>query len=96
MDFILPRVAHGVESVTVQEIQDNLTSLRTGLAIDRNVVMQILDPTKIKLITKVEGDKVYLDVNKVTPEKKNEAEHERQEEHVKDKALGAAKKRMGQ
>lgn len=94
MDHITPMVAHDVEFVAVQDIQDNLTNARTGLVIDRALVMQILDPNKIKLIKKVEGDKVYLTTDRPSEVNKTEDDKLRDQDKVKKKAQKAAKKRL--
>jgi hypothetical protein len=87
MDHVLPMVAHDVESVPIQDIQDKLTNLKTGLSIDRAIVQQILDPTKIKMIKKVEGDLVYFETipQQDTPNA-SEQEQERQAQHMQKRA----------
>jgi hypothetical protein len=60
LDYLTPLMVRKVEYVTVQEIEDILRNMRSGLMIDRGLVMELIDPTKIKAVKKIEGDKIYL------------------------------------
>ena len=78
MDVLTPMVAAHVPFVTVQQVIDELRDMRTGVSIDRGLIMNILDPNKIKIIKKIEGDNIYFNdppivsANKDTEEKNKE------------------------
>jgi len=60
MDILTPLVAHDIPYITIQQIIDKIDDLDSGVVVDRNLVMTLLDPNYIKLIKKIEGDKIYL------------------------------------
>lgn len=60
MDVLTPMVATHVPFVTVQQIIDKLRDMQTGVSIDRGLIMKVLDPDKIKIIKKIEGDRIYF------------------------------------
>lgn len=97
MDYVLPMVSHDVDSVPIQDIEDKLVSMKTGLAINRSLVQQVLDPTKLQMIKKVEGDRVYfnVDAEQVTPDA-SQQEQERRTEKFHARATDAAKEKVKQ
>jgi protein required for attachment to host cells len=92
MDYLTPMVSRDQDSVPIQDIEQAVRSYRTGLSVDRGLIMQILDPTKMKLIKKVEGDKIYLNVAAAMTSKSNPETKEKQEKKISDKATAQAKK----
>ena len=95
MDILTPMVASRVPFVTIQQVIDKLRQLRTGLSIDRNLIMSMLDPDKIKIISKIEGDRVYL-ANPSAPDRSlGKDDKEKEADHVKDMAQKQAQKGMG-
>jgi hypothetical protein len=95
MDILTPMVASGLPFVTMTQIIDKLRQLRTGLSIDRNLIMTLLDPNKIKIISKIEGDKVYLS-NPNSPDRSlTKDDSEKEADHVEDMAQKQAQKKMG-
>ncbi len=93
MDHLTPLVARGVEFVTVQDIQDTLTDNRTGLFIDRPLIMQILDPNVVKIIKKIQGDRIYLTGGTVSPDTmKTKSDEEKDKDDIRQKASKQAKK----
>lgn len=74
LDMLTPRAAHRQKYVTVQEVIDHLRELQTGLAIDRGLIMDILDPDQVEIVSKIEGDKIWLGIPQ--PDDKKSAEEE--------------------
>ncbi len=64
LDLLTPLAAHGVPSLTVQQAMDELNDLRTGLHIDRALLMDILDPQRMQVVKKVDGDRIHLSMPK--------------------------------
>lgn len=62
MDILMPFAAHGVPFVTVQNVIDKLGEAKSGLVIDRALVMDILNPENVKIVKKIEGDKIWLTI----------------------------------
>lgn len=92
MDVLTPMVAADVPFVTIKQIIDKLRQLRTGLVIDRNLIMSVLDPDQIKIIDRIEGDRVYLS-NPNSPNRSlKKSEEEKEAEHVDDMATKKAAK----
>lgn len=94
IDYLIPMVAHGVDFVSINDIETMLKSARTGLTIDRGLVMQLLDPTKVKLVKKVEGDKVYLSVAAAMSSNSTDDEQEKAAEKLSTKATKQAVKHI--
>jgi hypothetical protein len=92
LDYLIPMVSHDVDFVTVQDIETMLRDSRTGLTIDRGLVMQILDPTKVKMVKKVEGDKVYLSVEAGMTANTTDQQQEKQADDLNNKATQQAVK----
>jgi hypothetical protein len=60
MDVLLPLYDGGVPFVSVQSVQDQLENLDTGINLDDDYVMNLLNPDKFKIIKKIEDDKIYF------------------------------------
>jgi hypothetical protein len=60
IDILTPLLANKVPFVTIQSVIDNLRTSRPGIVIDRALMMNILDPNQIRSISKIEGDRIYL------------------------------------
>jgi hypothetical protein len=94
LDILTPMVASGVPFVTIKQVIDKLRQLRTGLTIDRNLIMTLLDPDKIKIIGKIDGDRIYL-TNPDSPERSlNKDDGKKEAEHVDDMASKQAQKNI--
>ena len=95
LDIITPLLAHRVPLITVQNVIDELRDTRSGIVVDRSLVMKLLNPMKVKAVSKIEGDRIYLsppDEGPAAQNSKDEAENNIQ--NVKDKAIKQAKSRV--
>jgi hypothetical protein len=63
LDMLMPLAAQGIPYVTVQAIVDKMSELDSGVSVDRALVMHVLDPAEVKMISKIEGDRVYFGLN---------------------------------
>ena len=95
IDVLIPMVATKVSFVTIQQIIDKLRQFRTGVSIDRNLVISMLDPDKIKIISKIEGDRIYLSSPTNPTRSLNKDDTQKEKEHVQDMAKKQAAKNMG-
>ena len=96
MDYLTPLVAHDVDSVSVQSIVDELTDFRSGLEIDRALVMQIMNPETMKLVKRIDGDTIYLNiVAAMQPNAETQDQKERDAQTISNKAVTQAKKELG-
>lgn len=94
MDVLTPLAARGVESVSLPALMMKLEDINPGIVMDRDIAMRILDPSAIRLISKVEGDRVYLDQPSKISSNRNEKEAVKAEKRVNKMATKAAKKRV--
>lgn len=94
MDYLTPLAARHVEYIPIQHVADILVDARTGLIIDRGLIMQILDPNTCKLVNKIEGDKVYLTLPQEEISAKTRDDKERDREAIRKKAAAVAKKEI--
>lgn len=60
MDYLIPLAASEEEFVPIQKVALVLRQARTGLVVDRGLVMKLCNPDENKLVKSVEGDKVFL------------------------------------
>lgn len=94
MDYLTPLMAHDVAYVSIQDIANTLVNLRTGLEINRALIMELIDPDDMPIVKRIDGDKVYLDTIKAANADISKEEQARAEEKVKDKATKQAKKEI--
>ena len=91
MDYLTPLAASKVEWIPIQNISEILVDARTGLVIDRSLIMRLIDPEVCKLVKEVQGDKVYLALPLEDMSAKTEDDEEKDRQKVADKATQNAK-----
>ncbi len=94
MDVLTPMVASHVPFVTVQQIIDKLRDMRTGVSIDRGLIMDILNPDKIKIIQKIQGDRIYFNDPEAPMISNNKNTEEKNKETVNKMAMATVKKNL--
>lgn len=94
MDFLTPLAAKKVEYIPIQHVADILADARSGLIIDRGLIMQIIDPETCKLVNKVEGDKVYLSLPVDEMSAKTAEDEQKEKDEIAQKAAKVAKKEI--
>jgi hypothetical protein len=94
LDLLTPMTANGVPFVTVQQVMDELWDHRSGLHIDRALIMNLLNPAQVRIVKKIEGDRIYITTP--TPDQRDVSadEKEREQERLEDKATKQAKKNI--
>lgn len=61
LDVITPFLAQDVPFITVNQVIDGLRhNDNMGIAVDRSLVMELLDPDQIKAVDRIEGNRIYL------------------------------------
>jgi hypothetical protein len=100
LDMLMPLAAQGVPYVSIQAIVDKMGELESGVSVDRALVMHVLDPAEVKMITKIEGDRVYFALNNPgegdSDNANGEAEAQKNAEKVSSMAVSQAKSNMKQ
>lgn len=81
LDLLTPLSANGVPYLTIQQLVDKLGQQRSGLSITRDLIYDLLDPDKVKLVKSVEGDRIYL---QLPTSVNSDKEKKRKEDQVKD------------
>ncbi len=94
MDYLTPLAAKKVEFIPIQDIADILRQARTGLVIDRNLIMQLIEPNTCKFVAKIEGDKVYLTLPVADLSAKTDQDKERDQEKIANTAANVAKQEI--
>jgi hypothetical protein len=92
LDVLTPLAANKVEFISIDRVIEKLKTSSAGLTIDRDVVMQVLDPNEVKLVKKIEGDKIFLTLPSPTANADNEKEHERKVKKIHTTASKQAQK----
>jgi hypothetical protein len=85
LDYLTPLLAHSVPYVTVQSMIDELRKLNSGLTIDRALILSILDPSKVPVVAKIVGDRIYISKppnEQDTEEKKSEDDIQKVKDHA--------------
>ena len=89
LDLITPILGQNVPFVTVQQVIDGLSAARFGVVITPGLVMDILNPDQVKAVSKIEGDRIYL--NKPGVDTNNREVDQRQQvqdkKHTSDMAI---------
>lgn len=80
LDILTPVAASGVEYVTFQQIIQKMKSIPSGLHIDRELIMTVLDPNQLPIIKKIEGDKIFLNPSLSGPERSVSDEQQEKEQ----------------
>ena len=94
VNILTPLLANKVPFVTVQSMIDSLRDLRPGILVDRALIMNILDPAKIKSISKIQGDRIYLQSPDDETVENSKRVEQNQEEKVAHAAIDQAKKEV--
>ena len=92
IDALMPLAAQGLPYVTIQAIIDKLKQQHAGIDVDRALIMQVLDPEQVKMVTKIEGDKVFFKMPDDQDRKVDDQQKQKDQQHVHNKAADQAKK----
>lgn len=92
MDYLTPLAASEIEFIPIQDIADILRNARTGLVIDRGLIMRLIEPNECKLVKEIQGDKIYLQLPMDDMSAKREEDEEKDKMKVQKSAETAAKK----
>jgi hypothetical protein len=60
LDLITPMLGNNVPFVTMKQIIDGLSGARFGIVITPALIMDVLNPDEVKAVSKIDGDRVYL------------------------------------
>lgn len=93
LDMLMPLATQGVPFVTIQAIVDKMKELNSGVSVDRALVMHVLDPAEVKMVSKIEGDRVYFGLDN-EQNKAGEKEEEKNANKVNDMAVSQAKNNL--
>lgn len=95
LDILTPLASSGVPFVSIEGLLQKLEGLDLGIFIDKDLIMDVLDPEEVKIIQKVDGEKVYFDVMVDNGEAKIAAnKREKDKAHVEKMASDAASKAL--
>lgn len=94
IDVLTPLAANKVPYVTIQQVVDRLREVRSGVRVDRSLVMNILDPNKVELIKKIEGDRVYLNLPIPDEIEQKEDDAERNKDKIRKSANKQAQRNV--
>lgn len=92
LDFLIPLAGKKVEFATVGQVIDALRQRRPGIVIDRAMVMDLVNPNKVKLVKKIEGDRIYLQLPSAESRGLAQDDKEKEKEDIERKATKQALK----
>ncbi len=92
LDYLTPLAAKDIKSVPIADIEQFLMDVKTGLVVDRGLIMRVLDPDLCKLVDSIDRDTIYLvkPIDKLNA--KSEEREEQDKERLANKATDVAKK----
>lgn len=90
LDILMPLAAQGVPFITVQAVVDKMKELQSGIQVDRALVMHVLDPVEAKMVSKIEGDRIYFTLSNPKDDE-DQSEEQAQQDKVGDMAMKQAK-----
>jgi hypothetical protein len=94
LDYLTPLAASGIESVPIDKVVNKVSAMRSGIIVDREAVMVILDPESNNIIEKIDGDAIYFKTADEFDSSSDEDTTERDKEKVEDTAIDQAKKQI--
>jgi hypothetical protein len=94
VDRLTPLAGNKVPHVTIQSVLDLMKQARLGIAVNRSLLMTVLDPNEVLCIEKIEGDLVYLTNPAPDEIAKREEDEEMDKEKIRQKANKQAKKEV--
>lgn len=94
LDYLTPFIAQNVPFVTIQQMIEALRNADLGLVINRALIMQLLDPTEVQAIDKIEGDRIYLASPESEEREVDKDEQQQDQDHVADMAQNQAKQNL--
>jgi pyridoxine 5'-phosphate synthase PdxJ len=95
IDILTPLAANGVQFVTVQQIMDQLSNADTGIAVDRSLLMSILNPDQVKIVKSIEGDRINLNTgNDGSQRAVTQKQKQSEQDKIKDTAADQAMKNI--
>lgn len=94
LDMLTPLAAQGVPKVSIQAIIDKMRDVHSGVAVDRALVMHVLDPQTVKMVKKIEGDSVFFSLADDEANAASEDEEQKAADRVKSTAVDQAKKQI--
>ena len=92
MDYLTPLAAKEVEQVPMDHLKHLLSDQRSGLIVDRGLIMRLIEPDTNKLVAKVEGDTIFLQYPFDQQSAKTADQEERDKANMTKKAATQAKK----
>ena len=92
IDYLTPLLAHKVPFITVQQAIDELRRLRPGVLVDRAMIMNLLDPDKVKVVASIEGDRINLQQPDDIDRKVDDDAAAQEVDKIKDMAKAKAQK----
>jgi hypothetical protein len=88
LDVITPLLGQNVPFITMEQLIDRLSNARFGIVITPALIMAILNPDDIKAISKIEGNRIYLQGPGVADsEHDDQHDVEQDKKHVGDMAV---------
>lgn len=87
LDIITPMLGQNVPFVTMKQIVDSMSGARFGIVITPALIMDILNPDEVKAVSKIEGDRIYLQDPSSTDREVNKDQAEQDAEKVSDMAV---------
>jgi hypothetical protein len=94
MDYLTPLAASRVESVPIQNVAKVLRGARTGIIVDRGLIMKLCDPNECKLVKSIDGDTVALQYPTDEMSAHSAEDEAKNKEKVADKAVMQAQKEL--
>ena len=90
LDMLTPLAAQGIDYVTIDQIIQKFKTSPSGMLVDREMIMSLLDPNKFPLIKSIEGDKLFLTTRVGPTRSVNDKQADKEQEQIKTSATNQA------
>ena len=90
MDLLTPLAGNGVESVPIDKVIEKIQQVPSGLKIDRELIIKLLDPNKFPLVKKIEGNTIYFVQPAKSERAVSDSDKESEQAKIRDKATQKA------
>lgn len=86
LDVLIPMAGSGVPYVGIDQVVEKLSQMKSGIRVDRALVLDILDPKEVPLVKAITGDRIEFTAASSIDSAKSEDEAMKGQKKVQDMA----------
>lgn len=94
LDVLVPMAGSGVPYVGIDQVVEKLSQMKSGLRVDRALVLDLLDPQEVPLVKNITGDRIEFTAPSPIDDAKAEKEAMKSQKKVQDMAKKQVSKEL--